>query len=250
MDTVRREGKEREAQLLDQINSARSVEKQLKDQISEITYEKAALEGRVKELLMVVSEQESQLTSAKDFEGTFHNTVGQLEQVKVENEKLTYEVSVLKESKETAKLRAEEDLNLLKEDLSVCTQLVKRQEQTISELRKRKLEDDSEIQALSGKVQKLQKELGSIRDASRGDAEDRAQFSQKMDALMAELEHLKAENADLAKQLNAMIEKEALERRQKEEYARLRLDLINMRNKEMAAFSDALEGIAAKKFEV
>ena len=67
---------------------------------------------------------------------------------------------------------------------------------------------------------------------------------------MGEMERLRAENADLSKQLNAMIEKEAVERRQKEEYARMRLDLINMRNKEMAAFSDALEGIAAKKFEV
>ena len=46
-----------------------------------------------------------------------------------------------------------------------------------------------------------------------------------------------------------MIEKKAVERRQKEEHARLRLELVNMRNKGMAAFSDALEGVAAHSFE-
>ena len=249
VDIVRRESKERETQLLEQVQSSRAVEKQLKDQFSELSYDKAALEAKLKDLFLILTEQERQITALKEVESAYQNAVGQVEQLKNEHEKQNYEVVLLRESKDAAKSRAGEDFRLLQEDLDMCTQLVKRQEQTIAELRKRKAEDDEEFQAVSLKLQKTQKELTLIKESSRFDTEERSQLIQQSTALASELERLRVENADLAKQLEAMMEKEAVERRQKEEYARLRLELINMRNKEMAAFSDALEGVAARRFE-
>jgi len=249
VDIVRRESKEREAQLLEQVQSSRAVEKQLKDQFSELSYDKAALEAKLKDLFLILTEQERQITALKEVESAYQSAVGQVEQLKNEHEKQNYEVVLLRESKDAAKSRAGEDFRLLQEDLDMCTQLVKRQEQTIAELRKRKAEDDEEFQAVSLKLQKTQKELTLIKESSRFDTEERSQLIQQSTALASELERLRVENADLAKQLEAMMEKEAVERRQKEEYARLRLELINMRNKEMAAFSDALEGVAARRFE-
>ena len=249
VDIVRRESKEREAQLLEQVQSSRAVEKQLKDQFSELSYDKAALEATLKDLFLILTEQERQITALKEVESAYQSAVGQVEQLKNEHEKQNYEVVLLRESKDAAKSRAGEDFRLLQEDLDMCTQLVKRQEQTIAELRKRKAEDDEEFQAVSLKLQKTQKELTLIKESSRFDTEERSQLIQQSTALASELERLRVENADLAKQLEAMMEKEAVERRQKEEYARLRLELINMRNKEMAAFSDALEGVAARRFE-
>ena len=249
VDIVRRESKERETQLLEQVQSSRAVEKQLKDQFSELSYDKAALEAKLKDLFLILTEQERQITALKEVESAYQSAVGQVEQLKNEHEKQNYEVVLLRESKDAAKSRAGEDFRLLQEDLDMCTQLVKRQEQTIAELRKRKAEDDEEFQAVSLKLQKTQKELTLIKESSRFDTEERSQLIQQSTALASELERLRVENADLAKQLEAMMEKEAVERRQKEEYARLRLELINMRNKEMAAFSDALEGVAARRFE-
>lgn len=249
VDIVRRESKEREAQLLEQIQSSRAVEKQLKDQVSELSYDKSTQEAKLKDLFLILTEQEKQVTSLKEVEVAYQSVLGQLEQLNSEQEKQTYEIALLRESKDAAKSRAGEDFRLLQEDLDMCTQLVKRQEQTIAELRKRKAEDDEEFQAVSLKLQKTQKELSIIKDSSRFDTEERSQLIQQNSSLASEVERLKAENADLSKQLEAMIEKEAVERRQKEEYARLRLELINMRNKEMAAFSDALEGVAARRFE-
>lgn len=249
VDIVRRESKDREAQLLEQVQSSRAVEKQLKDQFSELSYDKAALEAKLKDLFLILTEQEKQITSLKEVESAYQSVLGQVEHLKNEHEKQTYEVALLRESKDAAKSRAGEDFRLLQEDLDMCTQLVKRQEQTIAELRKRKVEDDEEFQSVSLKLQKTQKELALIKESSRFDTEERSQLIQQSSSLSSELERLRTENADLAKQLEAMIEKEAVERRQKEEYARLRLELINMRNKEMAAFSDALEGVAARRFE-
>ena len=249
MEAVKREGKEREAQLQEQIASSRGIEKQIKEQYTELSYEKASLEGKVKDLFQIVNEQERQISSMKDLEETNQTVNGQVEQLKRENEKLNYELAMLKESKEAAKSHAEEDFRLLKEDLDMCTSLVKRQEQTISELRKRKMEDDSELQSLNGKLQKSQKDLSSLHNLTKSESDERQQISQKLDSLTSELDRLRTENSDLTKQLSALMEKEAVERRQKEEYARLRMELISMRNKEMAAFSDALEGVAAKRFD-
>ena len=250
VEIVRKESKERETQLIDQVQSSRAVEKQLKDQVSQLSYEKATVEAKVKDLYLILTDQEKQIASFKEVELAYQSAVIQIEQLKSASEKQTYEIALLREAKDSAKSRAGEDFRLLQEDLEMCTQLVKRQEQTISELRKRKAEDDEEFQALTFKLQKAQKELTLIRESSRMENEERSQLMSKIDSLAAEIDRLKTENSDIAKQLEAMIEKEAVERRQKEEYARLRLELINMRNKEMAAFSDALEGVAARRFEV
>ena len=249
IEAIRRECKERENQLQDQLQSARTVEKQLKDSFSAVSYEKAEIEGKLKDLFTIVTEQERQISSLKDVEAACQSAEDRIDHLSSENEKLKYESLLLKESKETSKARAAEDFKLLKEDLEMCTQLVKRQEQTIGEMRKRKMDDDQEIAALNGRVQKMQKELTGVKEVARADNEEKLQVVKKADALTAEIERLRGENLEIANQLNAMIEKEAIDRRQKEEYARLRLDLINMRNKEMAAFASALEGVPTKRYD-
>ena len=217
--------------------------------MSQLTYEKIDLEGKLKDLFSIVTEQERELNSLKDTEAAFRSTEERLEIVKNENEKLKYEIALIKESKENAKIRAGEDFKLLKEDLEMCTELVRRQEQTIAEMRKRKMQDDQEIQTLSSKLQKSQKEITVLRENIRIESEERVTISKKTDSFTSEIDRLKSENADLLSQLQAMLEKEANDRKQKEEYARMRLDLINIRNKEMAAFASALEGVPTKRYE-
>lgn len=249
LDTVRRECKDREGQMAEQLQSARSVEKQLKENLSQLSYDKADLENKLKDLFAIVTEQERSINVLRDVESSLRSAEERTDIITNENEKLKYELALLKESKESSKSRAAEDFKLLKEDLEMCTQLVKRQEQTISEMRKRKVQDDQEIQTVSSKLQKMQKEVAVLRENLRLESEERTNLSKKGDNLGLEIERLKTENGELLAQLNAMVDKEAVDRRQKEEYARVRLDLINMRNKEMAAFASALEGVPTRRYE-
>ena len=249
LETVRRECKDRENQMAEQLQSSRSVEKQLKESLSQLSYDKADLEGKLKDLFTIVTEQERSLNVLRDMESSLRTSEERTDIVTSENEKLKYEIALLKESKESSKSRAAEDFKLLKEDLEMCTQLVKRQEQTISEMRKRKMQDDQELQALTSKCQKLQKEVTVLKESVRLEADERTNIAKKSDNLTGEIERLKAENAELLAQLNAMVNKEAIDRKQKEEYARMRLDLINMRNQEMAAFASALEGVPTRRYE-
>ena len=152
------------------MQSSRAVEKQLKDQVSQLSYEKATVEAKVKDLYLILTDQEKQIASFKEVELAYQSAVIQIEQLKSASEKQTYEIALLRESKDSAKSRAGEDFRLLQEDLEMCTQLVKRQEETESS------------QPFTFKPQKAQKELTLTRQSTKMENEERTQLITKIDS--------------------------------------------------------------------
>jgi chromosome segregation ATPase len=234
---------DRERQRTEELKSWKLLEKTLKDQVAELADEKYRLEGQLKELLDHAEGQEARLDKLTDLASLYQSEQQRSDELEAEVQRLQQDLSALTEFGKEGKSKAEEDCRAMKEELQRAAELVQRQERTISEMRIRRQEDQNVLSLLKDDLKTYSSEADKATARWRTAQEELQRIKDSHTDFEQTNQTLRRENADLLKQLQALVEKEEQERLERRQWAKVKMDLLSQREDEVSKLSEALESL-------
>lgn len=234
---------DRERQHTEELKSWKLLEKTLKDQVAELADEKYRLEGQLKELLDHAEGQEARLDKLTDLASLYQSEQQRSDELEAEVQRLQQDLSALTEFGKEGKSKAEEDCRAMKEELQRAAELVQRQERTISEMRIRRQEDQNALSLLKDDLKTFSSEADKATARWRTAQEELQRIKDSHTDFEQTNQTLRRENADLLKQLQALVEKEEQERLERRQWAKVKMDLLSQREDEVSKLSEALESL-------
>ena len=138
--------------------SWKSFEKQLKDQVSELSHEKSLLQEQVVNLKSFFEQHKL------SFPSEFYLTPDKKKylEIRQELENKEYELNLMKKNQEEYAVRTEYELKSLQHELDRSLMIISRQENSIVELRMRKTEDDMTISTLTYLLSNKEEQIYSL----------------------------------------------------------------------------------------
>ncbi|CAG9323762.1 unnamed protein product [Blepharisma stoltei] len=240
-------GKEKDKQANEQIKAWKAFERMLKDQVAELGHEKGLLESKINELREKVEIADTKLHQKEDIEPALIKEKKKNEELRALLAEKEKELESLRENKSQNQYQIEEEFNSLHNELSCAMDLIKRQENTIIELRMRKKEDDLAISSLTEDLTHKEEECERIQSRLNKYLKDSEEEASKTTEIQITIQRLKSENLDLKKQLQSFIEKEQQDKLERRQFAKMKIELLNQRDLEVGRLTEAIDAFAAHR---
>mmetsp|Transcript_585 Transcript_585/g.910 ORF Transcript_585/g.910 Transcript_585/m.910 type:complete len:283 (+) Transcript_585:5367-6215(+) len=213
------------------------TERRWREQVNYLTFERNHLETKLKELYLIAKEQEKFKAECTALQTQLNTIQQEKDSYKLKLQKLQEDLDASNKRREQAKENAKSDLALLKQDLDAGARIIQRQESFIEDMRK-KLKEDAQLcinmqKALERSqhdLSKYQQEAALAKQAYQDKENELHRLRQDLQAQTYELKQLK--------------ENDVNEKRQREEWARHKMMLLDQRHREVAALNEALQGIS------
>lgn len=232
---------DRERQRNEELKAWKMLEKTLKDQVAELAEEKYRLESQLKELLEHAEGQEVRLGKMGDLDALYQSEQQRADELEAEVQRLQMELAQLSETGQEGRSKAEEDCRVMKDELQRAAELVQRQERTISEMRVRRQEDQNALSLLKDDLKTQSIEADKATARWRAAQDELKRVKESLTDFEQANQLLRRENADMLKQLQALVEKEEQERLERRQWAKVKMDLLSQREDEVSKLSEALE---------
>jgi hypothetical protein len=228
--------KEKDKQAADSIKAWKSLEKILKDQVSELSNEKYGLQEQLQDSY---KQNSSLLKQIEKLEKTF----GTLDLKKFKDFQ-SFEQKEKEIFSSNLKLKSEnqdlqEEIFNTQEELNKCLDIITRQEASIVELRAKSQESFELYEQVQSDYQALQKELQTSRMLCREREQDLETARGRFEKTQKELDSVKA-------RLDQMIEKDNLDKAERQKNAKIKTDLLNQRALEVKKLSEAIQSFTVQ----
>lgn len=201
-----------------------------------LTFERNHLEQKLKELYIIAKEQEKYKAEFTALQTQTHTILQERDSYKLKAQKLQDDLEVANKRREQAKENAQQDLNLLKQDLDAGARIIQRQEAFIEDMRDKLKEDTQQCIGLQKALDRAQHEIVKHQ-------QETALTRQALLERDAEISRLRQELQGQVAELRYLKEQDVTEKRQREEWARHKMMLLDQRQREVAALNEALVGI-------
>jgi len=239
LDSEVKSSQDKDKQADEQLKVWKSFERMLKDQVSELAYEKSVLEQKLKESKEAFQEEHQRASDVYEIQNTLNLERRKNEELKKILSERDQEISNLRQ--DYSKYQFEEELQAMQEELNRAFDLITRQEKTIKDLRLRKQEDDYQMDSLKEEAGSQKNEVERLLNQNSRLNKDIEEYYSNITSLEAELNLLRTEHNSLKKKLQSYNEKDQQERAERQYLAKMKLNLLNQRTSEISKLSDALE---------
>lgn len=204
--------KDRERNIVDNGKAWKSLEKMLKDQVSELSAEKYTME----ETLQRLSEENKKLLSKVDSE-----LIKEHKALKVLNEDLQV------------------DLESTQQELNKAVEIIKRQENSMIELRNKHQESFVIMEELQEENIQIKKELQNLKK-KYFDKED------ELEKAKNHVETLENQYFSLEKNMKTMIDKENCDKNERQKHAKMKIELLNQRAAEVNKLAEVIHSFTVQ----
>eukprot|EP00742_Colponemidia_sp_Colp-10_P009830 GILJ01010755.1.p1 GENE.GILJ01010755.1~~GILJ01010755.1.p1 ORF type:complete len:494 (+),score=108.62 GILJ01010755.1:97-1578(+) len=231
--------------MAEQITAALALERKLKEQVADLSFEKGQLHEKVVQLQNQVDSQNQDLTDKQNLVQLLNQERQTAKNLAEQNGRLQAELDQYKNMSASQNFKLDEEVRVLRNELDNSLQLIGRQENTIAEFRLRRHEDERRLVKMKEDLTRLQHELESTQTYLKSMTEAHTQAATKASDMERHVQVLRGENSELRREIQSAMDREEIERRERQEWAKARLDLFNQRASEVARLQEALEGVTS-----
>jgi hypothetical protein len=216
---------------------SQDTERRLKEQVNYLTFERSHLEQKLKELYIIAKEQDRQRTDSTALLTQTNALTQERDSYKAKVTQLQEELDAANKRRLQGKENAKQDLALLKQDLDAGARIIQRQEAFIEDMRARLKVDTQHCLSLQKALEKTQQDLSR-------QLQDAAIIKQQLMDKENSIQRLQQEQQGQAAEIRVLKEHEVSDKRQREDWARQKMMLLDQRQREVAAMNVALHGFS------
>jgi exonuclease SbcC len=239
--------KEKEKNYLEILKNSKNLEKVLKDQVAELSNEKSQIQNRVQELIDENSEIYIKFEEITKQNEKLVRNVGNIDKIsdvlrefkKAKDDLVAADFKQKELLSVTGKYKSEnlelqKELENLHEELEKAIEIVKRQEQSIIELRSKNQEFDLMIEDLQDENNELKRLVQSLKSSV-------VDKNETYEALLRKFQGQEKKMTQMEAFIKTCIEKENHDKLEREKKAKKKIELFTQRTAEVNKLAEVLE---------
>mmetsp|Transcript_8019 Transcript_8019/g.8709 ORF Transcript_8019/g.8709 Transcript_8019/m.8709 type:complete len:451 (+) Transcript_8019:44-1396(+) len=230
---IKAQQQERIQTLNEQMAQMKQVERVLKDQVTEIAFEKMKLEERIEELTTLIGEQNFEIDEKRDLMSTIKQEYKKNERSQQKIQDLEEEINKSKDLIKDEALQYEHEFKEMIGEMAKYQDLLGRQENTIVDLRQRRQDDEKRIKEMRELATKFEREADKANALLQEMTEAQGRIREKCRDHEKSLKDVRVENAELRRELKYLVEKYEADKRERDEWARARLNRLHHKTEEV-----------------